>query len=119
MSEVAITRRQFQVLCFLATFRRRWGLYPTLSEIGAELGLSNPTVYGHISGLEDKGLVERDYSVSRGTSLTRAGRRRVPKESEDTARWRDVALELRRRLLELGEEVETMADLYESAGGDS
>jgi repressor LexA len=67
---MALTRRQKQVYDFLAQFVDKYGYSPSFEEIGEGLGLSSlATVHKHISNLEQKGLLKRDYNRSRSIDL--------------------------------------------------
>lgn len=67
---MALTRRQKQVYDFLAGFVEEHGYSPSFEEIGEGLGLSSlATVHKHISNLEQKGLLKRDYNRSRSIDL--------------------------------------------------
>src|SRR3954452_17848933 len=67
---MAITKRQRQVYDFLHDFIQRNGYSPSFEEIGEGLGLSSlATVHKHISNLEKKGLLSRDYNRSRSIDL--------------------------------------------------
>src|SRR3954468_8489580 len=67
---MAITKRQREVYDFIADFVRRNQYSPSFEEIGEGLGLSSlATVHKHISNLEKKGLLNRDYNRSRSIDL--------------------------------------------------
>lgn len=67
---MAITRRQKQVYDFISDFVGRNGYSPSFEEIGGGLGLSSlATVHKHISNLEKKGLLRRDYNRSRSIDV--------------------------------------------------
>lgn len=67
---MALTRRQKQVYDFIADFVARHGYSPSFEEIGQGLGLSSlATVHKHISNLEKKGLLKRDYNRSRSIDV--------------------------------------------------
>jgi repressor LexA len=67
---MAITRRQRQVYDFIADFVQSHGYSPSFEEIGSGLGLSSlATVHKHISNLEEKGMLKRDYNRSRSIDL--------------------------------------------------
>src|ERR1700728_843286 len=67
---MAITRRQRQVYDFISDFVQKQGYSPSFEEIGEGLGLSSlATVHKHISNLEKKGLLTRDYNRSRSIDL--------------------------------------------------
>ncbi|HEY7352847.1 MAG TPA: transcriptional repressor LexA [Terriglobales bacterium] len=67
---MAITKRQRQVYDFIADFVQRNNYTPSYQEIGEGLGLSSlATVHKHITNLENKGLLSRDYNRSRSIDL--------------------------------------------------
>src|SRR5690348_568985 len=67
---MAITRRQRQVYDFIAEFVQKNQYSPSFEEIGEGLGLSSlATVHKHITNLEKKGLLNRDYNRSRSIDL--------------------------------------------------
>jgi repressor LexA len=67
---MAITRRQRQVYDYISEFVQKHGYAPSFEEIGEGLGLSSlATVHKHISNLEKKGLLTRDYNRSRSIDL--------------------------------------------------
>ena len=67
---MAITKRQRQVYDFISEFVQKNGYSPSFEEIGEGLELSSlATVHKHISNLEKKGLLTRDYNRSRSIDL--------------------------------------------------
>jgi repressor LexA len=67
---MAITKRQRQVYDFIHGFVQRNGYSPSFEEIGDGLGLSSlATVHKHVSNLEKKGLLKRDYNRSRSIDV--------------------------------------------------
>src|SRR5438270_4399351 len=67
---MAITKRQRQVYDFISRFVAEKGYSPSFEEIGEGLELSSlATVHKHISNLEKKGLLTRDYNRSRSIDL--------------------------------------------------
>ncbi|HZU41346.1 MAG TPA: transcriptional repressor LexA [Terriglobales bacterium] len=67
---MAITKRQRQVYDFISSFVQSNGYSPSFEEIGEGLGLSSlATVHKHISNLEKKGLLKRDYNRSRSIDV--------------------------------------------------
>jgi repressor LexA len=67
---MALTRRQRQVYDFIAQFVQLRGYSPSFEEIGEGLGLSSlATVHKHVSNLETKGLLKRDYNRSRSIDV--------------------------------------------------
>src|SRR6202022_3679402 len=67
---MAITRRQHEVYDFISRFVAEHGYSPSFEEIGKGLDLNSlATVHKHISNLEKKGLLTRDYNRSRSIDL--------------------------------------------------
>ncbi len=67
---MAITKRQRQVYDFIAEFVQKNGYSPSFEEIGEGLGLNSlATVHKHISNLEKKGLLKRDFNRSRSIDV--------------------------------------------------
>lgn len=67
---MALTKRQKQVYDFIAEFVQANGYSPSFEEIGEGLGLhSLATVHKHISNLEKKGLLKRDFNRSRSIDV--------------------------------------------------
>src|SRR5258708_3715058 len=67
---MAITKRQRQVYDFIAGFVQKHGYSPSFEEIGKGLKLSSlATVHKHVSNLEKKSLLKRDYNRSRSIDL--------------------------------------------------
>jgi len=67
---MAITKRQREVYDFIYEFVQKNGYSPSFEEIGNGLGLSSlATVHKHISNLEKKGLLKRDYNRSRSIDV--------------------------------------------------
>jgi repressor LexA len=67
---MAITRRQHEVYDFISRFVAEHGYSPSFEEIGAGLELTSlATVHKHITNLEKKGLLTRDYNRSRSIDL--------------------------------------------------
>src|SRR3977135_4634742 len=68
--DMAITRRQREVYDFISRFVAEHGYSPSFDEIGKGLKLNSlATVHKHISNLEKKGLLTRDYNRSRSIDL--------------------------------------------------
>lgn len=67
---MAITRRQRQVYDFISEFVQKNGYSPSFDEIREGLGLNSlATVHKHVSNLEKKELLTRDYNRSRSIDL--------------------------------------------------
>jgi len=65
-----LTRRQKEILDFLDRHISQKGYAPTIEEIGEQFGLSSlATVHKHLTNLQKKGLVKRDWNRSRGLEL--------------------------------------------------
>jgi repressor LexA len=79
---MAITKRQREVYDFIHDFVQQHGYSPSFEEIGSGLGLSSlATVHKHVSNLEKKGLLKREYNRSRSIDVlpARGLFRRQPK----------------------------------------
>ena len=67
---MALTRRQREVYDYISEFVQKHGYSPSFEEIGHGLGLSSlATVHKHVTNLEKKGLLKRDYNRSRSIDL--------------------------------------------------
>jgi repressor LexA len=67
---MALTKRQWQVYDFISEFVQSHGYSPSFEEIGEGLGLNSlATVHKHITNLETKGLLKRDYNRSRSIDI--------------------------------------------------
>ncbi len=67
---MALTRRQKQVYDFISGFVDKNGYSPSYDEIREGLGLNSlATVHKHITNLEQKELLRRDYNRSRSIDL--------------------------------------------------
>src|SRR5215212_6845379 len=65
-----LTERQRDILQFIQEFQREKGVAPTHREICDRFGFSSyGTVYKHLSLLEKKGLIRRDWNQKRGVEL--------------------------------------------------
>jgi repressor LexA len=65
-----MTRRQKEILDFLNRYIERKGYAPTIEETADHFGLrSLATVHKHLSNLQKKGLVKRDWNRSRSLEL--------------------------------------------------
>jgi repressor LexA len=68
---VALTRRQKQVLEFIASYQRDFGYSPSYEEIAEALGLASlATVHKHIATVERKHYLRRGFNQSRSLELT-------------------------------------------------
>jgi len=65
-----LTERQRDILQFIRDFQAAQGVAPTHREICDHFGFSSyGTVYKHLSLLEKKGLIRRDWNQKRGVEL--------------------------------------------------
>lgn len=65
-----LTERQRDILAFIRDFQQRKGVAPTHREICDHFGFSSyGTVYKHLSLLEKKGLIRRDWNQKRGVEV--------------------------------------------------
>ena len=65
-----LTERQRDILEFIREFQKERGIAPTHREICDRFGFSSyGTVYKHLSLLEKKGLIRRDWNQKRGVEL--------------------------------------------------
>src|SRR5258707_2475124 len=70
MAGMSITRRQRQIYDFISRCVAENGYSPSFDEIGKGMKLSSlATVHKHITNLEKKGLLTRDYNRSRSIDV--------------------------------------------------
>src|SRR5260370_9249770 len=63
---MALTKRQREIYDFISQFVAKNGYSPSLEEIGEGMGLSSlATVHKHLTNLERKGMLKREYNRSR------------------------------------------------------
>ena len=68
-----LTRRQKEILDYLGRYIERRGYAPTIEEIGEHFGLSSlATVHKHLTNLQQKGLIKREWNRSRALELVPA-----------------------------------------------
>lgn len=69
-----LTRRQREILDYLAEFIEHHGYSPSLEEIGRRFGLSSlATVHKHLGNLQEKGFIKRAWNRSRSVELVPTG----------------------------------------------
>ncbi len=74
-----VTERQRDILNFIREFQGERGIAPTHREICDHFGFSSyGTVYKHLSLLEKKGLIRRDWNQKRGVELVEKPETREP-----------------------------------------
>ena len=65
-----LTKRQREILNYLADFIQQHGYAPSLEEIGQRFGLSSlATVHKHLTNLEGKGFIRRSWNKSRAVEI--------------------------------------------------
>ena len=65
-----LTERQRDILQFIRDYQKEKGVAPTQREICEAFGFSSyGTVYKHLSILQNKGLIRRDWNQKRGVEL--------------------------------------------------
>lgn len=68
-----LTKRQRQMLDYIESFIDNYGYSPSFEEIAQYFGYSSlATVHEHLSNLEQKGLIRKNYNRSRSLELVRA-----------------------------------------------
>lgn len=79
-----LTERQRDILNFIREFQKERGVAPTHREICDHFGFSSyGTVYKHLSLLEKKGLIRRDWNQKRGVEVVdESEEKREPKREE-------------------------------------
>lgn len=67
---MALTKRQREIYDFISQFVAKNGYSPSFEEIGEGMGLSSlATVHKHLTNLEKKGMLKRDYNRSRSIDV--------------------------------------------------
>jgi repressor LexA len=67
---MALTKRQREIYDFISQFVQKNGYSPSFEEIGEGMGLSSlATVHKHLTNLERKGMLKRDYNRSRSIDV--------------------------------------------------
>src|SRR5207253_5625904 len=69
-SAMPLTKRQREILNYLATYTEQNGYAPSFEEIAEQFRYSSlPTVHEHLSNLERKGYIKRSYNESRAIEI--------------------------------------------------
>ncbi|HEX2331187.1 MAG TPA: transcriptional repressor LexA [Candidatus Angelobacter sp.] len=113
---MAITKRQREVYDYIHDFVVKNGYSPSFEEIGQGLGLSSlATVHKHVTNLEKKGLLKRDYNRSRSIDVLpiRGLFRRAPQKSTGG----DISLPLMGRIA-AGQPIEAVENPESISLGD-
>ncbi|HEX2189709.1 MAG TPA: transcriptional repressor LexA [Longimicrobiaceae bacterium] len=70
---MALTKRQRQILDYVESFIEAYGYSPSFEEIAEHFGYSSlATVHEHLSNLEQKGFLRKNYNKSRSLEVVRA-----------------------------------------------
>jgi len=70
MSDMKLTKKQKQIYQFIENEIKKNGRPPTVREIAEELGIkSGSTIFYHLNGLEEKGLIKREKKISRNIEI--------------------------------------------------
>jgi len=68
--DMSLTKRQREILTYLATYSEEHGYAPSFEEIATEFNYNSlATVHEHLTNLERKGYIKRAYNESRGIEL--------------------------------------------------
>ena len=67
---MSLTKRQREILTYLANYSEEHGYAPSFEEIAAQFNYNSlATVHEHLTNLERKGYIKRAYNESRGIEL--------------------------------------------------
>jgi repressor LexA len=70
---MALTKRQKQILDYVESFLEGYGYSPSFEEIASHFGYNSlATVHEHLSNLERKGYLRKNYNKSRSLELVQA-----------------------------------------------
>ena len=65
-----LTKRQREILSFLGTYSESYGYAPSFEEIASQFNYNSlATVHEHLSNLERKGYIRRNYNESRAIEI--------------------------------------------------
>jgi repressor LexA len=68
--DMSLTKRQREILTYLATYSEDHGYAPSFEEIATQFNYNSlATVHEHLTNLERKGYIKRAYNESRGIEL--------------------------------------------------
>jgi repressor LexA len=88
-----LTERQRDILNFIREFQKERGIAPTHREICDRFGFSSyGTVYKHLSLLEKKGLIRRDWNQKRGVELVETPETAAAKPEASSSPVRELPL---------------------------
>ncbi len=70
---MALTKRQREILDYIDSFISSYGYSPSFEEIATYFGYSSlATVHEHLTNLEEKGLIRKNYNKSRSLEVVQA-----------------------------------------------
>jgi len=88
-----LTERQRDILNFIREFQKERGVAPTHREICDHFGFSSyGTVYKHLSLLEKKGLIRRDWNQKRGVELVEEKEEKGEPKRDERSSARELPL---------------------------
>lgn len=88
-----LTERQRDILNFIRDFQKERGVTPTHREICDHFGFSSyGTVYKHLSLLEKKGLIRRDWNQKRGVEVVEQEAFPEPRRNDVRSNMRELPL---------------------------
>lgn len=88
-----LTERQRDILNFIREFQKERGVAPTHREICDRFGFSSyGTVYKHLSLLEKKGLIRRDWNQKRGVEVVEDKEETKEAVREERSNMRELPL---------------------------
>src|SRR5688572_11795949 len=68
--DMSLTKRQREILTYLSEYSEERGYAPSFEEIAGKFGYSSlATVHEHLSNLEKKGYIKREYNESRAIEV--------------------------------------------------
>lgn len=74
MARNTISKRQLQVLEYIAEYSEGHGYPPSVRDIGEHVGLASPsTVFSHLTSLENKGYIRREKDSARAIIILEKG----------------------------------------------
>lgn len=65
----AYTKKQRDLLEFIAAYQQEHGVSPTLEEMGRKFGVHRVTMFQHVAALERRGAVRRATQLARGLEI--------------------------------------------------
>jgi repressor LexA len=63
------TKKQRDILQFIADYQKEHGVSPTLEEIGDKFGVHRVTIFQHVNALEQRGAIRRKAQLARSIEV--------------------------------------------------